>query len=94
MKTVVKFCLTLVLAYFINQLISRIFAYYLPEEGAGAIFVPILIFSFDLLAGYAIVGYIFKVAAKKSPGTVIRHPGQGHSDLQSFSAIPDCRCRA
>lgn len=65
MKTVVKFCLTLVLAYFINQLISRIFAYYLPEEGAGAIFVPILIFSFCLLAGYAIVGYIFKIAAKK-----------------------------
>ncbi|OZV94293.1 hypothetical protein CAY57_13370 [Heyndrickxia coagulans] len=56
------------MAYFINQLISRIFAYYLPEEGAGAIFIPILIFSFCLLAGYAIVGYIFKIAAKNSPG--------------------------
>jgi len=55
----------LVLAYFINQLISHIFAYYLPEKGAGAIFIPILIFSFCLLAGYAIVGYIFKIAAKK-----------------------------
>ncbi|AEH52925.1 hypothetical protein BCO26_0866 [Heyndrickxia coagulans 2-6] len=41
------------------------FAYYLPDEGAGAIFIPILIFSFDLLAGYAIACFIFKVAAKK-----------------------------
>ncbi|KGT38325.1 hypothetical protein P421_10295 [Heyndrickxia coagulans P38] len=64
-KAVVKFCLTLVLAYLINQLISRLFAYYLPDEGAGAIFIPILIFSFDLLAGYAIACFIFKVAAKK-----------------------------
>ncbi|MDR4223573.1 hypothetical protein FO478_03860 [Heyndrickxia coagulans DSM 1 = ATCC 7050] len=56
------------MAYLINQLISRLFAYYLPDEGAGAIFIPILIFSFDLLAGYAIACFIFKVAAKNSPG--------------------------
>ncbi|AWP36477.1 hypothetical protein DXF96_11110 [Heyndrickxia coagulans] len=55
----------LVLAYFINQLISHIFAYYLPEKGAVAIFIPTLIFSFCLLTGYAIVGYIFKISAKK-----------------------------